>query len=165
MLLFETLEESTDLGHRSLIFSQWTSLLDLVETRLKEKNISFSRLDGSTRNRDQVVSAFQKETGPTVMLLSLKAGGVGITLTAADHIYILDPWWNPAAEDQAADRAHRIGQENPVFIHRLVARDTVEDKILQLQKKKKALAEGVIGGAEQNADFTKEELLQLLHSL
>ena len=103
-LLMESLEESLDLGHRALIFSQWTSLLDLVETRLKDKNISFSRLDGSTRNREQVVSSFQKENGPSVMLLSLKAGGVGITLTAADHIYILDPWWNPAAEDQAADR-------------------------------------------------------------
>jgi SNF2 family DNA or RNA helicase len=99
------------------------------------------------------------------MLLSLKAGGVGITLTAADHIYILDPWWNPAAEDQAADRAHRIGQENPVFIHRLVARDTVEDKILLLQKKKKALAEGVIGRGGQSAEPTKEEILSLLASL
>jgi len=161
----ESLEESRDLGHRALIFSQWTSLLDLVEQRLTPKEIRFSRLDGSTRNRDQVVSQFQKDDGPPVMLLSLKAGGVGITLTAADHIYILDPWWNPAAEDQAADRAHRIGQENPVFIHRLVARDTVEDKILQLQKKKRALAEGVIGDAGGNADLSKDELLNLLSSL
>ncbi len=164
-LLMESLEESLDLGHRALVFSQWTSLLDLVEKRFVAKGIRFSRLDGSTRNRDQVVSQFQKEDGPQVMLLSLKAGGVGITLTAADHIYILDPWWNPAAEDQAADRAHRIGQENPVFIHRLVARDTVEDKILLLQKKKRALAEGVIGNAAGNADLSKDELLQLLGSL
>jgi SNF2 family DNA or RNA helicase len=90
---------------------------------------------------------------------------VGITLTAADHIYILDPWWNPAAEDQAADRAHRIGQENPVFIHRLVARDTVEDKILQLQKKKKSLAEGVIGRQNESADLSRDELLNLLNAL
>jgi superfamily II DNA or RNA helicase len=164
-LLMESLEESLDLGHRALIFSQWTSLLDLVEQRLTPKEIHFSRLDGSTRNRDQVVSQFQKDDGPPVMLLSLKAGGVGITLTAADHIYILDPWWNPAAEDQAADRAHRIGQENPVFIHRLVARDTVEDKILLLQKKKRALAEGVIGDSGGNADLSKDELLNLLSSL
>jgi hypothetical protein len=164
-LLMESLEESLDLGHKALIFSQWTSLLDLVEIRLKAKEIVFSRLDGSTRNRDQVVSSFQKEGGPPVMLLSLKAGGVGITLTAADHIYILDPWWNPAAEDQAADRAHRIGQENPVFIHRLVARDSVEDKILALQKRKKALAEGVIGDASGNADLSKAEILDLLNSL
>jgi SNF2 family DNA or RNA helicase len=112
-----------------------------------------------------VVSQFQKEDGPPVMLLSLKAGGVGITLTAADHIYILDPWWNPAAEDQAADRAHRIGQENPVFIHRLVARDTVEDKILLLQKKKKALAEGVIADAAGAADLSKDEILDFLRGL
>lgn len=164
-LLMESLEESLDLGHRALVFSQWTSLLDLVQTRFADKGIRFSRLDGSTKNRDVIVSQFQKEDGPQVMLLSLKAGGVGITLTAADHIYILDPWWNPAAEDQAADRAHRIGQENPVFIHRLVARDTVEDKILLLQKKKKALAEGVIGNAQGNADLNKDELLQLLSSL
>lgn len=164
-LLMESLEESLDLGHRALVFSQWTSLLDLVESRFKEKNIVFSRLDGTTKNRDQVVKAFQKDDGPPVMLLSLKAGGVGITLTAADHIYILDPWWNPATEDQAADRAHRIGQENPVFIHRLVARDTVEDKILLLQKKKRLLAEGAIGGASENADLSKDELLEILQAL
>jgi superfamily II DNA or RNA helicase len=164
-LLLESLEESLDLGHRALVFSQWTSLLDLVERRLTEKNIVFSRLDGTTRNRDQVVANFQKDNGPPVMLLSLKAGGVGITLTAADHIYILDPWWNPAAEDQAADRAHRIGQENPVFIHRLVARDTVEDKILQLQRKKKELAEGVISGASAAADLSKDDILEILQEL
>jgi hypothetical protein len=164
-LLMESLEESLDLGHRALVFSQWTSLLDLVETRLKDKSVTFSRLDGATRNRDQIVSAFQKEDGPQVMLLSLKAGGVGITLTAADHIYILDPWWNPAAEDQAADRAHRIGQQNPVFIHRLVARNTVEDKILQLQKKKKALAEGLLSQSDAAADLTKEDILELLQNL
>lgn len=164
-LLLESLEESLDLGHRALVFSQWTSLLDLVERRFQERGLRFSRLDGATRNRDQVVSAFQKADGAQVMLLSLKAGGVGITLTAADHIYILDPWWNPAAEDQAADRAHRIGQENPVFIHRLVARDTVEDKILMLQKRKRALADGVMKGSEIAADLSREELLGLLEAL
>ncbi len=165
LLLMESLEESLDLGHRALIFSQWTSLLDLVEPRLHEKNIRFSRLDGSTRNRDQVVAAYQKEDGPPVMLLSLKAGGVGITLTAADHIYILDPWWNPAVEDQAADRAHRIGQLNPVFIHRLVARDSVEDKILQLQKRKRALADGILSQSDASADLTKNDILDLLQNL
>jgi superfamily II DNA or RNA helicase len=164
-LLLESLEESLDLGHRALVFSQWTSLLDLVEKRLSEKEVRFSRLDGATRGREQVVSAFQKDDGPPVMLLSLKAGGVGITLTAADHIYILDPWWNPAAEDQAADRAHRIGQQNPVFIHRLVARNSVEDKILLLQKKKKALADGILSESDAAADLTKEDILDLLQNL
>ena len=164
-LLMENLEESIDLGHRALIFSQWTSLLDIVEKRFKKIGLRFSRLDGTTRNRDQVVSEYQKEDGPPVMLLSLKAGGVGITLTAADHIYILDPWWNPATEDQAADRAHRIGQENPVFIHRLVARDTVEDKILLLQKRKKALADGLLEGSAKSADLSRDELISMLSGL
>ena len=162
-LFFEQLEESLDQGHRALVFSQWTSLLDILEPKLKEKNIRFSRLDGSTRDRERVVNEFQKEDGPSIMLVSLKAGGVGITLTAADHIYILDPWWNPAAEDQAADRAHRIGQENPVFIHRLVARGTVEDKILQLQKSKRALAGSLLEGAASATQLTREDILGLLN--
>lgn len=165
-LLMDSLGESLDLGHRALIFSQWTSLLDLVETRLGARGVRFSRLDGATKNRAELVAQYQRDDGPPVMLLSLKAGGVGITLTAADHIYILDPWWNPAAEDQAADRAHRIGQENPVFIHRLVARNTVEDRILLLQKKKKALAEGVVGGVDAQAtELGRDELLEMLQGL
>lgn len=164
-LLMESLEESLSLGHRCLLFSQWTSLLDIVEKKVQAAGITFSRLDGSTRNRSEVVAEFQKESGPQIMLLSLKAGGVGITLTAADHIYILDPWWNPAAEDQAADRAHRIGQVNPVIIHRLVARETVEDKILSLQKSKRALAEGVVSGSGTAADISKQELMHILETI
>lgn len=160
-LLLESLEESISLGHRALVFSQWTSLLDLVENTLKAR-VTFSRLDGSTRNRAEVIAEFQRPDGPQVMLLSLKAGGVGITLTAADHIYILDPWWNPAAEDQAADRAHRIGQENPVLIHRLVAKDTVEDRILALQKRKQELAATVLGDSTQALSLTREDLIDLI---
>ena len=96
------------------------------------------------------------------MLLSLKAGGVGLTLTAADHVFIMDPWWNPSVEDQAADRAHRIGQQNPVMIHRLVASETLEEKILLLQKKKKDLAQSVLDGGEGGASITREDLLELL---
>lgn len=160
-LLVESLEESISLGHRALVFSQWTSLLDLVETALKP-NFRTSRLDGATRNRAEVIAEFQRPDGPEVMLLSLKAGGVGITLTAADHIYILDPWWNPAAENQAADRAHRIGQENPVLIHRLVARNTVEDRILALQKKKQELAAAILGEGSGALSLTRDDLLDLL---
>lgn len=161
-LLLENLEEAVSEGHRALIFSQWTSLLDLVEPRLKERRITFSRLDGSTPNRQAVVADFQRPDGPSTMLLSLKAGGVGLTLTAADHIFLLDPWWNPAVEDQAADRAHRIGQTNPVFVHRLIAKDTVEERILQLQKRKKDLAAAVLEGTAETAGLTKEDLLDLL---
>ncbi len=97
-----------------------------------------------------------------MLLLSLKAGGVGLNLTAADHVFLLDLWWNPAVEQQAADRAHRIGQMNPVFVHRIVARNTVEEKILQLQASKQAVAEAVLSGADQVAGLTREDILTLL---
>ncbi|NUM87966.1 MAG: DEAD/DEAH box helicase [Bdellovibrionales bacterium] len=161
-LFFETLEESIDQGHRALVFSQWTSALDLLEPHLRERGITYNRLDGSTRNREKVVADFQRDDGPRAMLISLKAGGVGITLTAADHIYILDPWWNPAVEDQAADRAHRIGQENPVLIHRLVTRGTVEDKILALQKKKQAMAATLLENNTDPTTITRQEIMELL---
>ena len=161
-LLVETLEEAAAEGHKALVFSQWTSLLDLVEPHLTAAGLAFVRLDGSTRDRQAVVEAFQRDDGPPVMLLSLKAGGTGLNLTAADHVMLLDPWWNPAVEDQAADRAHRIGQDKPVVVHRLVAEDTVEERILALQDKKRALAEAAIGDATQAAAITRDDLLALL---
>jgi SNF2 family DNA or RNA helicase len=161
-LLIQTLLTSIACGHRALVFSQWTSYLDLIEPELKSNGISYSRLDGATRNRDELVQEFQKSTGPSLMLISLKAGGVGLTLTAADHIFLMDPWWNPAVEDQAADRSHRIGQTNPVLIHRLVAQQTVEEKILELQKVKQALAASVLQNAAAAASITREDLLNLL---
>jgi SNF2 family DNA or RNA helicase len=161
-LLSENLSESIDLGHRALVFSQWTSMLDLIEPVLQAQGIAFLRLDGSTRDRESVVTRFQAQDGPPVLLISLKAGGTGLTLTAADHVYLMDPWWNPAVEDQAADRAHRIGQENPVLIQRLVARDTVEDRILRLQRRKQELAGAVLEGSGQVATITREDLLELL---
>lgn len=161
-LLFETLDECVAEGHKALVFSQWTGLLDLVEPVLNKGNIPFTRLDGSTRDRGAVVDAFQSDDGPPVMLISLRAGGTGLNLTAADHVFLLDPWWNPAVEDQAADRAHRIGQDKPVFVHRLVARDTVEERILALQERKRALADAAVGDAGQAAQVTRDELLALL---
>ncbi|MBC7692886.1 MAG: DEAD/DEAH box helicase [Methylotenera sp.] len=161
-LLLQSLETSLSLGHRALIFSQWTSFLDLIEPQLRERGITHSRLDGTTRDREKVVTEFQTDQGPAVMLISLKAGGVGLTLTAADHIYIMDPWWNPAVENQAADRAHRIGQKNPVLIHRLVAQNTVEDRILELQKKKLELAGAVLENSGAAVALTRDDLLSLL---
>jgi superfamily II DNA or RNA helicase len=158
----EALSDAAADGHKALVFSQWTSLLDLVEPRLIAAGIAFARLDGSTRDRAAVVSSFQAETGPPVMLVSLKAGGTGLNLTAADHVFLLDPWWNPAVEDQAADRAHRIGQDRPVMVYRMVAKDTVEERILVLQDKKRAMADVALGDASQAAAITKEELLGLL---
>jgi SNF2 family DNA or RNA helicase len=160
--LLEALDEVVADGHKALVFSQWTSLLDLVEPHLRDAAIGFTRLDGTTRDRAGVVAEFQNAAGPPVMLLSLKAGGVGLNLTAADHVFLLDPWWNPAVEDQAADRAHRIGQDRPVLIYRLVAKDTVEERILALQEQKRALADAALAGAAQAAALTREDLLALL---
>jgi hypothetical protein len=161
-LLIEELQEATADGHKSLVFSQWTSLLDLIEPRLNQAGLSFIRLDGSTRDRAAVVRRFQDEDGPPVMLISLKAGGAGLNLTAADHVFLVDPWWNPAVEDQAADRAHRIGQERPVFVHRLVALGTVEERILALQGEKRALAEAALSGTDRAASLTRDDLVALL---
>jgi SNF2 family DNA or RNA helicase len=144
------------------VFSQWTSLLDLCEPGLQAAGLAFCRLDGSTRDRGGVVARFQDPDGPPVMLISLKAGGTGLNLTAADHVFLLDPWWNPAVEDQAADRAHRIGQERPVIVHRLVAEDTVEERILALQARKRAIAEAALEDAAGAAAITRSDLLALL---
>jgi superfamily II DNA or RNA helicase len=160
--LLEALEEAASDGHKALVFSQWTGLLDLVEPHLHNAGIRFTRLDGSTRDRGAVVNEFQNEAGPPVMLVSLKAGGTGLNLTAADHVFLLDPWWNPAVEDQAADRAHRIGQDRPVMVYRMVAKDTVEERIFALQGKKRALADVALGDADHAGGITKDELLALL---
>ncbi len=144
------------------MFSQWTSLLDLIEPHLRAANLGFVRLDGSTVDRAGVVGEFQAEDGPPVMLLSLKAGGTGLNLTAADHVFLVDPWWNPAVEDQAADRAHRIGQDKPVMVYRMVARDTVEERILELQARKRKLADAALSEAGGAAAITRDDLLALL---
>jgi superfamily II DNA or RNA helicase len=160
--LLEALEEAASDGHKALVFSQWTGLLDLVEPHLRSAGIRFTRLDGSTRDRGAVVNEFQSDKGPPVMLVSLKAGGTGLNLTAADHVFLLDPWWNPAVEDQAADRAHRIGQDRPVMVYRMVAKDTVEERIFALQAKKRALADVALGDADHAGGITRDELLALL---
>lgn len=160
--LVGALEEAVADDHKAIVFSQWTSLLDLVEPQLEAAGIRFTRLDGSTKDRGAVVTEFQDASGPPVLLASLKAGGTGLNLTAADHVFLLDPWWNPAAEDQAADRAHRIGQERPVIVYRMVARDTVEERILALQERKRELADVALGEADRASAITREELLALL---
>jgi superfamily II DNA or RNA helicase len=161
-VLLDTLDEAVAEGHKALVFSQWTSLLDLVEPHLRAAGLDHVRLDGSTTDRGAVVERFQSDDGPPVMLISLRAGGVGLNLTAADHVFLLDPWWNPAVEDQAADRAHRIGQDKPVLVHRIVARDTVEERILELQQRKRQLADAALGNAAAAAQITRAELLALL---
>ena len=159
--LVDALETAAADGHRALVFSQWTSLLDLIEPELEKAQLAFVRLDGSTQDRGAVTQRFQAPDGPPVMLMSLKAGGTGLTLTAADHVFLVDPWWNPAVEEQAADRAHRIGQDKPVFVYRLVAQGTVEERILALQATKRALFEAALDGGAGAAALTRADLLAL----
>jgi superfamily II DNA or RNA helicase len=142
--LIDQLDEIVGEGHKALIFSQFTSFLALVKPRIEERGWAYEYLDGKTRNRQERVERFQNDSHCPLFLISLKAGGLGLNLVAADYVFLLDPWWNPAVEAQAIDRTHRIGQERPVFAYRLICRDTVEEKILQLQKSKKSLADSII---------------------
>jgi len=161
----ELLVEAVSEDHKALVFSQWTSLLDRAQERLDALGIPWVRLDGSTRNRQDVIDQFQDPAGPPVFLLSLKAGGTGLNLTAADYVLHLDPWWNPAVERQATDRAHRIGQDKPVMSYKLIAEATVEERILELQDAKRDLAEAAIGaeGGFVKA-LTADELRSLFDS-
>jgi SNF2 family DNA or RNA helicase len=145
-LLVEQLTEVLDEGHKALVFSQFTTMLDIVKTRLDKAGIAYEYLDGKTNNRQERIDRFQSDESCPVFLISLKAGGTGLNLTAADFVYLLDPWWNPAVESQAIDRVHRLGQTKPVFAYRLIAKDTVEEKILELQAKKSDLANAIISG-------------------
>jgi len=163
-LLLPQLREVVDEGHKALVFSQFTSFLAILQPQLQAERISYLYLDGRTRNRAELVTAFQSEPGCQLFLVSLKAGGLGLNLTAADYVYLLDPWWNPAVEAQAIDRAHRIGQERPVFASRIVARDTVEEKILDLQKTKRDLADAVIEADRSLLSGLSREDLELLLS-
>lgn len=157
------LEELRSEGHRALVFSQFTALLDLFEAALKRAEISFVRLDGQTPSaqRGAIVSEFQ--TGrATAFLLSLKAGGTGLNLTAADYVLHLDPWWNPAAEDQATDRAHRIGQTKPLTVYRLISKATIEEQILAVHAEKRALMRELLEGTDSAAKLDTGELISLI---
>jgi superfamily II DNA or RNA helicase len=162
-LFGELLEEVIDGGHRVLVFSQFVAMLALLKERLTAEGIEFCYLDGSTSDRGRVVERFQRETAIPVFLISLKAGGVGLNLTGADTVVHFDPWWNPAVEDQATDRAHRLGQTRIVTSYKLITRDTVEEKILTLQNRKREIIQATIGGEEEfAAGLNWEEIQELL---
>jgi SNF2 family DNA or RNA helicase len=162
-LLRERLREVALEGHKALVFSQFTSFLALVRAALDHDGLAYAYLDGQTRDRAACVARFQTDPACPVFLVSLKAGGLGLNLTAAEYVFLLDPWWNPAVEAQAIDRTHRIGQERSVFAYRLVARDTVEEKVLELQQSKRALADAVLRADRSLlADLTREDLQLLL---
>ncbi len=163
-VLFSQLQELTDEGHKTLVFSQFTSLLAIVREQLDKTKIPYEYLDGRTRNRQEKVERFQTDETCKLFLISLKAGGVGLNLTAADYVFLLDPWWNPAVEAQAIDRTHRIGQTKQVFAYRLITRGTVEEKVLQLQDTKRDLADAIISANNSMIRGLKREDLELLLS-
>ena len=163
-VLMDQLDELRQEGHKALVFSQFTSLLAIVRSRLDAAAIPYEYLDGATRHREGHVDAFQNDPACGLFLISLKAGGLGLNLTAAEYVFLLDPWWNPAVEAQAVDRAHRIGQTRPVFAYRLIARDTVEEKVLELQKTKRDLADAILGEDNSLIRDLKREDLELLLS-
>jgi superfamily II DNA or RNA helicase len=163
-LLMDLLPEMIEEGRKILLFSQFTQMLGLIETELQGRDIDYAKLTGQTRRRDETIARFQEGEVP-VFLISLKAGGVGLNLTAADTVIHYDPWWNPAVENQATDRAHRIGQDKAVFVYKLITEETVEDKIIALQQQKQALAEAIYTGAQRGSRLTAEDLQALLQPL
>ncbi|WP_419662364.1 DEAD/DEAH box helicase [Desulfosarcina variabilis] len=159
----EILGELITNGHKALVFSQFVGYLFIVRNYLDESNIKYQYLDGSTpaAQRQKAIHGFQSGKGD-VFLISLKAGGVGLNLTAADYVIHMDPWWNPAVEDQASDRAHRIGQQRPVTIYRLITKGTVEEKIVQMHRRKRKLADSLLTGSDLSGKMSAEELLALI---
>jgi len=164
MALRELVQTSIAGGHRVLVFSQFVSMLTIIRRAMDEDGVEYEYLDGATKDRQQHVDNFQAEDGPPVFLISLKAGGSGLNLTAADTVIHFDPWWNPAVEDQATDRAHRIGQTRVVTTYRLIAKATIEEKILELGGKKRELVGAVlsedVGGAKKLTKTDLEDLFR-----
>jgi SNF2 family DNA or RNA helicase len=160
--LFDRLDEVFGAGHKVLLFSQFTSYLHRVSHELESRGIHYAYLDGSTRDRETEVRRFREGEVP-VFLISLKAGGFGLTLTEADYVFLLDPWWNPAAENQAVDRAHRIGQDKHVTVYRMVAEDTIEEKVLALQQKKADLFDALTDSGDAfRKGITADDIRDLL---
>jgi superfamily II DNA or RNA helicase len=163
-VLLPRLIEAIDEGHKTLVFSQFTSLLSILRARLDASGLIYEYLDGRTRDRQARVDRFQTDPACRLFLISLKAGGLGLNLTAAEYVFLLDPWWNPAAEAQAIDRAHRIGQARHVFAYRLIAKDTVEERVLELQRKKQTLADAILTADTSLIRTLRREDLELLLS-
>ncbi len=162
-VLLPHLEELIAEGHKALVFSQFTSMLAIVKKHLDRRGVVYEYLDGQTRDRRERVNRFQTDEKCGVFLISLKAGGLGLNLTAADYVFLLDPWWNPAVEAQAIDRAHRVGQTRNVFAYRLICRNSVEEKIAELQGQKRSLADAILqSDVNLMKDLTVADLEKLL---
>ena len=163
-MLLPQLLEVIDEGHKVLVFSQFTSFLSILKEHLDAEGVVYEYLDGRTRDRQARVERFQSDEECKLFLISLKAGGLGLNLTAAEYVFLLDPWWNPAVEAQAIDRAHRIGQTQQVFAYRLIAKGTVEEKVLELQNTKRDLADAIISADNSLIRSLGKEDLELLLS-
>ena len=157
----EHLQSLLPSGHQVLVFSQFTSYLARIAEQLEKEKIRYAYLDGATRNRDRAIDSFKSGQNP-VFLISLKAGGVGLTLIEADYVFVMDPWWNPAAEEQAIDRAHRIGQDKHVHVYRLASAGTIEEKVLALQERKRKLAGFIDEGA--GSQISADDIRALLEA-
>jgi SNF2 family DNA or RNA helicase len=159
--IMEMLENIVAEKHKVLIFSSFVTHLELVKQSVESKNWKFSLLTGQTTNRERVINEFQDDTENHIFLISLKAGGVGLNLTQADYVFIIDPWWNPASENQAVSRAHRIGQDKHVFVYRFITENSIEEKIQLLKEHKTSLADKFINSNNPFKEITKEEILDL----
>ncbi|MBS9766612.1 MAG: SWF/SNF helicase family protein [Flavobacteriaceae bacterium] len=151
----------TSEGSKVLVFSQFTSMLGLIQERLETENIAYEYLDGQTRNREEKVQNFQENDEIKVFLISLKAGGTGLNLTKAEYVFLVDPWWNPAVENQAIDRCYRIGQTKNVMAYRMICKNTIEEKIVALQDSKKAVSDSIIQIDKESKSFDRERVKEL----
>jgi SNF2 family DNA or RNA helicase len=163
--LMGMLPELVDEGRKVLVFSQFTTMLALIEDELKQAGLDYALLTGQTQDREAQISRFQEGAVP-IFLISLKAGGIGLNLTAADTVIHFDPWWNPAVENQATDRAHRLGQDKPVFVYKLIVSGSIEEKILTLQERKAELAAGILSDDHRvDVKFGTDDLAALFEPL
>lgn len=167
LALLEELQRVLNLGDKAIVFSQWTSFLNILQACLQQANVKHVRLDGqmSAANRAKALKSFEDDDTVKVFLISLKAGGVGLNLTSANHVFLLDPWWNPATEDQAIDRVHRLGQTKPVEVVRFICADSVEEKILELQNSKREMTTTALARSSRSQEDQKQERLQDLITL
>jgi SNF2 family DNA or RNA helicase len=159
--IFLMLENVVAEKHKVLIFSSFVKHLELIRERLEKLRLNYAILTGKTQNRKEVIDRFQNHPDVPIFLISLKAGGVGLNLTGADYVFIIDPWWNPASENQAISRSHRIGQNKPVFVYRFITRDSIEEKIRNLQQKKSSLADKLINSNNPLQNLTSEEVMNI----
>jgi SNF2 family DNA or RNA helicase len=160
--VLQNMESVLSEGHKILIFSSFVRHLNLYAEEMYKKRIRFAMLTGASTNREKIVNSFQNDPENKIFLISLKAGGVGLNLTAADYVFILDPWWNPASEMQALNRAHRIGQNKSVFVYRYITSNSIEEKITRLQEKKSKLADTFISSNNPLKDIDLEQILNII---